>query len=295
MDVSKDSVVIFDGWDEIPEYKLQGFVYAIAPLIQQSYKVIITSRYNPAASAKSDEEKSLFSDFDVAEICPFSKEQVATITGDLLDTDSRFYELLSNTMYLTMYLDLTNEERTAIFGVENAYQFIHSYFKLLFAKKHQKINNIDKIFCDAGEQIYCALMNEDSSFASNINNISVLNNIIAEFEDEDGNWRINTNHFRYKTFCLAAYLKTKLIKTFRDVSKPVSEALSSHKYKGNFIEALIFLGESLDDKQIESLKTLISCSQSDCLVHNLLYVLLGANHQCFDDDVFGITDEDLNS
>ena len=139
LDVSKDSVVIFDGWDEIPEYKLQGFVYAIAPLIQQSYKVIITSRYNPAASAKSDEEKSLFSDFDVAEICPFSKEQVATITGDLLDTDSRFYELLSNTMYLTMYLDLTNEERTAIFGVENAYQFIHSYFKLLFAKNTKRL------------------------------------------------------------------------------------------------------------------------------------------------------------
>ena len=229
----------------------------------------------------------------MAEICPFTKEQILELTEHKVSEGTRLFDLLSNTMFLSMYLNLTEEKKRDVASTENAYQFVHRYFELLLSQKHQSVTNIDKLFYDIGEKVYLELNNEDSSFASNIGSVSALNNIIAEYEDNEGNWRIDASHFRYRTFSLATYLKI-ILKKWLSGSKTIPEQLS-YCYKGNYLEALICLGESLDAALTEKVKSLVDYSSSDCFTRNLLYILLGANHQCFDDEMFGVTDNDIDS
>lgn len=286
------SVLICDGWDEIPNYRLRESIYMLEPFVTKLRHVIATSRYNPTINPVCDEEHRLFCEFNVAEICPFTKEQILELTEHKVSEDTRFFELLSNTMFLSMYLNLTEEDRQDIANAENAYKFIHRYFELLLSRKHQSVTNIDKLFYDVGEQVYLELRNEDSSFATNIGSISALNNIIEEYEDNEGNWRIDASHFRYRTFSLATYLKIILEKWISS-SKSVPEQLS-YSYESNYVEALIYLGESLDVDLTERIKSLIDYSSSDGFIRNLLGVLLGCNHQCFDDEIFCVTDDNLH-
>ena len=292
-EIMHKAVLVCDGWDETPNHKLREVVFMLEPFISKLHRVIVTSRYNPATTPEFDEEKRIFCEFNVAEICPFTKEQILELTEHKVSESTRFFDLLSNTMFLSMYLNLTEEKKRDIASTENAYQFVHRYFELLLSQKHQSLTNIDKLFYDVGEQVYLELNNEDSSFASNIGSVSALNNIIVEYEDDKGNWRIDSSHFRYRTFSLAAYLKI-ILKKWLSSSKSVPEQLS-YCYEGNYVEALICLGESLDAAMAERIKSLVDYSSSDCFTRNLLFILLGANHQCFDDEIFGVTDNDIDS
>lgn len=292
-EVMHKSVLICDGWDEIPKHKLSDVVFMLEQFIFKIHRVIVTSRYNPAINPVCDEEKRIFCEFNVAEICSFTKEQILELIGYEVSLDSRFFELLSNTMYLSMYMDLPEKKKLDIVNTENAYQFIHCYFELLLSKKNQSVTNIDKLFYDVGEQVYLELNNEDSLYASNIGSVSALNNILVEYKDKDGNWRIDTSHFRYRSFSLATYLKIILNKWLSS-SKTVPEQLL-FCYEGDYLDSLIYLGESLDSLLIERVKSLVDYSSSDCFTRNLLFILLGANHQCFDDEIFGITDNNIDS
>lgn len=288
-----NSVLIFDGWDECPENRLPEMLNLISTLLQQSLRVIITSRYNPSTQPRlKEDEKAVFDSFEIAEMCPFTKAQILELIGSNVDIDSRFFDLMSNAMYLSMYLNISPDNRTNLLETENSYQFIYEYLKSLLNCKHQSISSLDKLLYDVGEQVYNELVAEETNYSTNINSFSALNHIIFEHEDETGNWRIHTTHFRYKAFCLSVYLKSKLKSHLKYNLQSPPEALS-FRYNHNYLEALIFLGESIDFDFQEKIKALINYSNMSSFTYNLLYILLGSNHQCFDDLFFAISDRDI--
>lgn len=296
------TLIVFDGWDEASVNVRRAILHKLNTLIIENNRVIVTSRYNPAFNSIIEEEKNIFKHFKLAEICELNKKQILELVKMPLDISSRFFELFSNTIYISMYMGFNLDDKKYFQGVENSFQFIHRYFKLLLNKKGQTIENIDRLLFDVGELIFFEFAGEDSKFASNVNSFSALNNIISEYEDEKGNWCIKTNHMRYKAFCFAVYLKYEFSRYIKNGNRDVPKALSfkfDKDYRNRYVaelykEALIFVGEGIDIAQISALKSLTNYSVSNSITRNILYILLGANGQCFDDTFFNVEDKDIN-
>lgn len=291
------SVIIFDAWDELREELKIKLSSQIATLIEKNNcKVIVTSRYNPSISSIIDDERKSFEKFQTAEILEFNESEILQLVKGDIDISSRFFNLLSNTMYLSMYMGIDDDEKYCFHNVENSFQFIRRYFEMLIKNKRQNQTtlDIDKVFSDCGRIIFEEYIGVDAEEGSNINAFRTFNNIITEHKNEQGNYLIKTSQFRYRTFCLSIFLQKKLSKSLKYSDFVVPEELKYY-YNREHQEALIFLGESLTKEQVNRLKEVIDYSyKENYFSTNACYILLGANHQCFDDEYFGIKNEIFN-
>ena len=178
-----NSLFIFDAWDEISgadaDDKKKELSSIIGELLKTSRSVIVTSRYNPA-NEKEKEAGAVFNRFRIAELLPFTQAEIQELVGTEIDTESRFFELMENTMYLCMYLDLDLDQRKSIADTENRFEFIYKYFELLLKNKNQVHNNLEKLYRDLGEQVYKQMkMDKIEPVLGTLQ--PVFNNIVEEY------------------------------------------------------------------------------------------------------------------
>lgn len=155
-----EQTVIFDSYEELPDDDAKrDFQNLVVSLKKLGVRIIITSRTDIRGVGRlsgEEEEKGPFSDFALIEICRFTKEQLLAIVPMSGRRKSGLLELLSNTMLLSMYLEMKEAgvSEGAIRGDITEADLLLHYFKMLYEQKKLNAEVCFKDLADLGMKVY---------------------------------------------------------------------------------------------------------------------------------------------
>ena len=154
-----EQTVIFDGYEELPdEDARQRFAELVLTLKKKGIRVVISARRDIRedtvtvyGDGMENSEKKPFCDFAMIELCPFREEQLAAI----LPKQVKNRNLLKNTMFLSLYLELCKESEMGDDGaIVTEADLMLRYFKMLYEQKLYEEEECCSNLYDLGKQIH---------------------------------------------------------------------------------------------------------------------------------------------
>lgn len=296
--VRENSVFLIDGLDELNshyEKKLINFINSIVG----KYKVIVSSRYNPAKKTPKEDSSfekmkhELFKRFIVAELCPFSPEAITMIVGEYIDSESKCFGLLSNTMFLSIILSFFEGPKKGEISkfrfAEDEISFIQTYFDILFAEK-EKSKKSDIYLRGIGNAIY--KMSAQMPLTESLDIPDELNGIFRLVKFKSANFKITSNQLRYLDFALAKYLYSRVLEEYNiGLNSDMLNRIFQSKLNRR---ALVYLGNMFEKSLVgkDILAKLNLFPKTDTISYmNLVYVFLGYRKGVLDDmDVNNVFD-----
>ncbi len=287
-------------------------------------KLIVTSRYNPSDPdeqrtrtysnrSASGQETELFFSFESLFVQNFTPAQIETIVPATAKNREELVSLLGNTLYMDLYLRLRNRRSAASLAhIRNAGQLILTYFHTLLCDKQGEttLEETERKLTRIGKRVYEGYSHSytNTEPLDLLHDLPALNSIVVEVDRFGYSQYLQTHgkyyyylrftHSRYEAFFLGLYLKNKFL-SFTNMTVRRQWLASGAKHTKGFCgfdylpwswaEAPVFAGELMfTPEQKDVVRRMIDYSKPKPYTNILLYMLLGANHRCFHDTVFGI-------
>ncbi len=192
-------------------------------MISANNKVVVFARDIPKSG--DERTKSIFEQFSIGTILPFSEKQINDIIGKTVIENKACLSLLSNTMFLAMYLmfleDRDSERYISELSTETA--FLNRYFSSLYTEKNYTDDYRSKYIFDLvklGKCIYNQFKNEDrtlmhkSTNKLRINEDEIAKELQQIFYVKDN--VLYSTHSKYSNYAVSLYLKNELVEAITD-------------------------------------------------------------------------------
>lgn len=271
-------VIVFDAYDELEE-KFQSIIDAF--ILDEDKSIIISSRHEKYIKVK-DARISIFNSYKkifLKELGSYQIDRVLDKKGVEKTDNEKLYELLHNTMFLSIFLSinaLNNKEK--MMDIDSEYALMELYFKELYKSKAEDRANIQSywkmILSKFGELTYEYMLNPNIKpelSDDELNNI-MLKDVITRKTDGT----LAYSHQTYADFLVAYYLHEVI------TSKKEKEKLNfsaTPAWNG----ALYMLGQSIKSDE-DTQKLLFSRISKDKFIYkNILLTYLGFNNGVLDD------------
>lgn len=256
-------VILLDSYDELDDSGTGiAIKEALNRLIPQSIKsIVITSRFN-------DDTSKVFKEYKSIVLREFSEDRIRGILQDKItdikSVNSKFFEIINNTMILKMFIDLwnscanNNAERLRLINASNTGSIIFKYLKKVFFAKEKiskiknpsskqikdtmvlfddKISSIGEYFCPSGEN----------------KNAEINENFRGIFFYKSG--KLQAKHQEYADFASGYYIAKKISESSQEAKKVLDISFSSFEQRRILLYAgqcLQFLNEELVPLEFKS-------------------------------------------
>lgn len=229
----KDTVVMIDAYDELNPDFADALKDAVAAILEKGYSLIVTSRQRP-----SENVYSRFTQYDVKE---FSDKQIARILQDRVDKSAPVYELLRNTMFFSMYLQMESRGVSAL-DVEDEASFMLRYFEFLLRDKKDRTDLLP-LCSDIGQAFY--LRFTDGENRRSLRLPSALRHIVTEERDRQNGYTVSASQIRYENFFLGCYIMQELTDIPAHPSRRNLKGLFDLNLPTDYTDAYVYAGQLL--------------------------------------------------